>query len=244
LAAALEGGGRIENYETELVRKDGARIVVSTNARAIRDAEGKLRGIDGVLRDITALKRAEDGLKAAVEERETLLMELYHRTNNNMQIISSLLKLQADILGDSKVEELAQSVSSRIHAMSLVYEKLYRSGSLSRIDVKEYVEELVPLGLVINEIVGNSFKHAFPGDRKGLIRISLRRLDAKSIVLEVSDDGVGLPPGVDPLATSSFGLSTMVNIARLQMRGSVEVRREAGLAYRITMRDRLYEERV
>jgi PAS domain S-box-containing protein len=275
IAAFLDGDGTVSNYETELVRKDGARIVVSTNARAIRDASGRRVGVDGMLRDITPLKRAEAELKAAVAEREALLMELYHRTNNNMQVISSFLKLQAEALGDPKVDALAQSVSARIHAMSLVYEKLYRSKSLSRVNAREYVEELlplveayggapedrvrieldvedlelvidsaVPLGLVLGEIVGNSFRHAFPDHRKGTIRIALGRIDERTLLLEASDDGVGLPPGFDPYTTSSFGISTMFSIARLQMRGTVEVRSGPGLSYRITMRDRLYEERV
>jgi PAS domain S-box-containing protein len=275
LSDMIRRGETIENYQTRMSRKDGRVIAVSTNARAILDSSGRFRGVEGMLRDISPLKQAEDGLKAAIAERETLLMELYHRTNNNMQIISSFLKLQADALGDPKVDALAQSVASRIHAMSLVYEKLYRSKNLSRINVREYVEELVPLveayggapegkvrveldiedidfvidsavplGLVVNEIVGNSFKYAFPGDRKGVVRIALHRLDSASIALEIADDGVGLPPGFDPYSTPSFGISTMLSIARLQMRGSVEIRNEAGLSYRITMRDRLYAERV
>jgi len=275
LFAILERGETIVDHEIHLARKDGTIIVASTNARAIRDSSGRYIGVTGMVRDITPLKRAEEGFRASVSERETLLMELYHRTNNNMQIISSFLKLQADALGDPKVDELAQSVSSRIHAMSLVYEKLYRSNSLSRINVREYIEELlplieayggapegkvsveldledidfvidsaVPLGLVVNEIVGNAYKHAFPGDRKGLVRIALRRRDAETILLEIDDDGVGLPPGFDPYATPSFGISTMLSIARLQMRGSVEIRSGEGLSYRIAMRDRLYGERV
>jgi PAS domain S-box-containing protein len=275
LAGRIERGETVENFETEMVRKDGAVIVLSTNARAITSPTGRFRGIEGISRDIGPQKRAEEGLKASLAERETLLMELYHRTNNNMQIISSFLKLQAEALGDTKVEALAQSVASRIHAMSLVYEKLYQSGNLSRINAREYIEELVPLieayggaqegrikveldvedidfvidsavplGLVINEIVGNAFKHAFPGGRKGTVRISLHRRDAGSILLEIADDGAGLPPGLDPYSTSSFGLSTMLSIARLQMRGSVEIFSEGGLSYRIAIKDRLYEERI
>jgi PAS domain S-box-containing protein len=275
MRAALRRGETVVDFEAELVRKDGSTVMASVNACAIRDASGSFRGIHGVLRDTSRLKETEDALRASLAEREALLMELFHRTNNNMQVISSFLKLQAEALGDPKVEALAQNVSSRIHAMSLVYEKLYRSKNLSRINAREYIEELVPLieaygsapdgkvrvavdaedidflidsavplGLVISEIVGNAFKHAFPGDRRGSIGIGLRRLDEKTILLEIADDGVGLPPGFDPLSTSSFGISTMLSIVRLQMRGEAEVRNGRGLSYRIRMRDRLYEERV
>jgi PAS domain S-box-containing protein len=275
LRALLARGEPIDDFEAEFIKKDGTKVAVAINARVQLDESGRMREIDGVLRDVTLLKRTEDALRASLAERETLLMELFHRINNNMQVISSFLKIQAEALDDPKVDSLAQSVSSRIHAMSLVYEKLYRSKNLSRINGREYIEELVPLieaygshpdgkvlveveaedieflvdsavplGLVVSEIVGNAFKHAFPGELRGTIKISLRRLDEATVLLEISDDGVGLPPGFDPYTTTSFGISTMLSIVRLQMRGDAEVRNGKGLSYRIRMRDRLYEERV
>jgi|GEM_PF-3119843 len=273
---AIARDGKIVNFDIVLIRKDSSLVAVSANAKVGLDAAGKRIGIDGIVRDVSALKRAEGALRASLAERDALLMELYHRANNNMQIIASYLRLQAEALGDPKVDALARSLASRIHAMSLIYEKLYRSKSLSRINAREYIEELVPLieaydggglagrirveieaedidlqvdsamplGLVLGEIVGNSFKHAFPGDRRGTIRIALRRLDGQSVLLEVADDGVGLPTGLDPLETTSFGISTMLSVVRQQMRGSAEVRSDGGgLSYRITAKDRLYAER-
>jgi two-component sensor histidine kinase len=222
-------------------------------------------------------RRHEDQarLKASLAEKEALLGELYHRANNNMQVISSFLTLQAEALCDEKVEALAQSASTQIRAMSLVYEKLHESGNLSRIDARDYfrelipgfeadeiagrgririeldiddiellVDEAVPLGLIVNELTGNAFKHAFPGGRNGRVRVALKERGQGALLLEIADDGVGLPPGFDPLATTSFGLSTTMGIIKLQLKGKVEVSRGVGLAYRMELTRERYGERV
>jgi PAS domain S-box-containing protein len=271
----LEGRGIVDGFEAEFVRKDGSRIVVSTNARAIEDGSGARRGTEGVARDITRAKRAEEKVKTALAEREALISELYHRTNNNMQLISSYMLLQASEHPDGKAADLVRGLSPRIYAMSLVYDKLYKSGNLSRVDMREYIEDLVPsiieysgcaegkiavildlerleflldtaipIGLVLDEIVGNSCKHAFPGDRGGTIRVDLRAGEDGLISLTVSDDGVGMPPGLDPKASSSFGLYSTLSIIRLQMKGAVEVEPSPGVTYRIGFKEGLYEERV
>ena len=220
-------------------------------------------------------QKAQVQLKASLAEKEALLSELYHRANNNMQIISSLLKLRAAPLRDEKIDSLIRSVESRIRAISLVYEKLSRSSSLSRIDGAEFIKDLVavieadrkvpagriekefdlerldfiidtaiPLGLAVNEIMTNSFQHAFPEGRSGTIRISLRREGIGIAALTLSDDGVGFPQGFDPEKGGSFGITTLLNIVRLQLRGTVKIVSGAGVAYRITIKDRLHEERI
>jgi PAS domain S-box-containing protein len=275
LVARIKREGFVRNFETTMVRKDGSPVVVSTNARALGALPGAFTGVEDVARDVIQIKRAEERIKSSLKEKEALLMELYHRTNNNMQIISSFLLLQAAASPDDKVNALVENVTSRIYAMSLVYEKLYRSDNLSRINIREYVEDLIalimsygnlpegkvrieldvedvyfvidtaiPLGLVINELVANSCKHAFPGDRKGVIRISLRRESADTITLTVSDDGTGMPRDVARDAKARFGIETTLSIIRLQMNGTVEVSTEGGVSYRITLKDNLYRERI
>jgi len=271
----VKRNGYADGFESEFVRRDGTKIVISTNARIVTDGSGAFRGIEGVTRDITRAKLAEERVRATLAEREALISELYHRANNNMQIISSYLMLQAAGCPDEKVDRLVKGLSARIYAMSLVYDKLYRSHNLSRIDIRDYIEDLVlsivnnsgrkegeiraefdlapvelildaaiPLGLALNEIVGNSCAHAFPGGRTGTIRVSIKRRADGAVELVVSDDGVGLPSGLDPMTATSFGLYTTVGIIRLQMRGNIEIISGPGVTYRIALKDDLYEERV
>jgi len=267
--------GSVKDVQTEMRRKDGRTIVVSSNAKAVFDSDRRFRGVEGVSRDITQLKEAEERLKVSLAEKEILLSEIYHRTNNNMQIIASLLLLQASAFKDEKVDQLVSRVSSRIRAMSLVYDKLSRAKDLSRISIREYIEDLtrqiamteggqegrigveldvedialiidaaVPLGLVINEIVTNSFRHAFPDGRRGTVRVSLRRTNPDTVLLSITDDGTGFPPGFDPDGTSSFGIFTTLTLVRTQLRGTAEVETKGGVSYKITLKDRIYEPRI
>jgi two-component sensor histidine kinase len=275
LVARVKRDGFVRDFETAMVRKDGSPVVVSTNARVLGKLADGFAGMEDVARDVTRIKQAEEKITSSLKEKEALLMELYHRTNNNMQIISSFLLLQAAASNDDKVNALVENVTSRIYAMSLVYEKLYRSHNLSRINIREYIEDLIalivsysnslegkvrieldvedvnfvidtaiPLGLVVNELVTNSYKHAFPGDRQGVIRISLHRESADTIVLIVSDDGAGMPRHPAPDTSAHFGIDTTLSIIRLQMNGTVDISTEGGVTYKITLKDNRYEERI
>ncbi len=267
--------GEVINFQVPMKRKDGTVIEVSANSRRILGPEGAFIGIEGVLRDISPLKRAEDELRSSLAEKVALLDELYHRTNNNMQLIASFLQLQAAAIDHPKANELASGVATRIAAMALVYEKLSRTRRLSRIGAREYVADLLPLiareygcpegkvdfdvavadidfvldtaipfGLVVNEIVTNSLRHAFPGDRRGRVTAELTREGPGVVRLAVSDDGVGFPPGLDPMLSESLGLRTTINLVRMQMHGTIEVVAEGGVSYRITFPDTLYSERI
>ncbi len=271
----IEKEGSVKDVHTEMVRKDGRIIVVSSNAKAVFDSDRRFRGVEGVTRDITQLKEAEERLRISLAEKEILLSEIYHRTNNNMQIIASLLLLQATSFQDEKVDQLVSRVSSRIRAMSLVYDKLSHAKDLSRIGIREYLDDLtrqiaktengqegriaveldvedialiidaaVPLGLVVNEIVTNSFKHAFPDGRRGTVRVTLRRTNPDTVLLSISDDGRGFPPGFDPDGTSSFGIFTTLTLVRMQLRGTAKIESTGGVSYRITLKDRIYEPRI
>lgn len=273
--AQLRQCGSVRNFQMPMVRKDGSIVTISTNARFITDTAGHPLRIEGVTRDITPLKKAEEELKASLAEKETLLTELYHRTNNNMQLISSFLQLHASSIDDEKANILVAGVGSRINAMSLVYEKLSRSKNLSRISAREYIADLfplierysesppakvaveldieevdflidtaVPLGLVINEIATNAFKHAFPADRKGTIKVALAREGPDAVRLAVSDDGVGFPPAFDPYTSLSLGIQTTINLVRMQMHGEIEIVSNGGVSYVISFKDKLYEERI
>jgi two-component sensor histidine kinase len=205
-----------------------------------------------VLSDITERKQAEEFLRSSLEEKTTLLKEVHHRVKNNLQIVASLLNLQASRLEDARMVAAFRNVEGRIVSMALLHEALYRSDSLSRIDFSAYVEKLcgqllrsfdslsnkvtlerriasiglslersVPCGLIINELVSNALKHAFPGGRAGKIVVEMSFADGDLVVLGVRDDGVGLPAGFDAATSPTLGLRLVQKLAQ-QLGGRCE----------------------
>ena len=171
---------------------------------------------------LSARREAELQIEASLREKEALLQEIHHRVKNNLQVISSLLNLQASRTHDPEITAVFKDSQNRIQSMSLIHEKLYRSKDLSRVNLGEYVRNLttylvrsyrtdtglvnveietdevyigietaVPCGLLLNELISNALKHAFPDGRNGKITILLQA-DEKQVTLVVSDNGVGL----------------------------------------------------
>ena len=196
-------------------------------------------------------KEAEEQTNAALREKEVLLREVHHRVKNNLQVVSSLLNLQARRVKDPAALEMLKESQHRVRSMALVHEQLHRSSNLSRIDFCEYIRNLtaslfssygveskrvalrletedagfgidtaVPCGLIIQELVSNSLKHAFPGEQKGEINVSLRRLPGGAWKLTIADDGPGLSGGDEALHGDSLGLR-LVRILTDQLSGSV-----------------------
>jgi two-component sensor histidine kinase/sensor domain CHASE-containing protein len=211
-------------------------------------------GADEVLalvRDITAIRRAEQA-----QHKEVLLKEIHHRVKNNLQVISSLLDLQARAARDDETRRLLSESQGRVRSMALIHERLYGSGS-DAVNFADYARDLVahvrhslsgdsgrvavtvdiaeaaldmdvavPCGLVINELLSNALQHAFPEGRPGSVAISLSRRPGGSLELRVADDGVGLPPEVDPDNPGTLGLR-IVNILSAQISGTLETERGA-----------------
>ncbi len=253
-------------------RKDGKKIVCGWTNTPIVSDDGKLISTVSLCKDITAAIEDKEALTASVNEKETLIRELYHRTKNNMQIISSFIQIQSRKIGDEKISAFSKNIVSKIQTMSLVHEKLYQSKNLSKINLKEYIEELIslivnynsaannnvavvfeiadtelsidsaiPLGLVINEIITNSFKHAFLPGEKGRITVSLKKEKDGSLILIISDDGKGLSKGFDVRETPSLGMTTIFSIIEKQMQGSVDIISENGLTYILSFKNKKAE---
>ncbi len=185
-------------------------------------------------------REAEEYLKKSLEEKDVLLREVHHRVKNNMQIISSILRMQSRNIEDPKLKDILQESQNRIHTMALIHENLYNNESLANIKFANYIKSLtgniartysnqstiikfnyqmedaylsidtaIPCGLIINELISNSFKYAFNGNSIGQISISFKELPDKKYQLIVSDDGIGIPDHIDITKTKSLGMKIL-----------------------------------
>jgi PAS domain S-box-containing protein len=260
------------HFESRHRRKDGTLFDVDISVKYLPARGGRLASF---LRDITVRKEYEENLKSSLREKEALLQELYHRTKNNMMVISTLLELQAAISDSQETNRIVNDSVFRIRTMALAHEKLYKAQNLSRINMKEYVSELahlletgfstslqkidikldieelsllidiaIPCGLIINELLSNCFKYAFPAGREGRIDLSLHRISSNEIELQIRDNGIGIAHSTDITKTSTLGVQLVLRIVKSQLRGSSSVENENGLKWRIRFRDDLYSERV
>jgi len=257
-------GKKLRAYETAFRGKDAQHIHVLINAIGIYDKKRQIVGIQGILHDITQRLAAEEQLKQSLAEKELLLKEVYHRVKNNLQLISSLLSLQANHAADRLPQVVFEECQSRIRAMALVHERLYQSKNLSRIELGEFtrslandlqrsldigrrpirmqidadpaylgVDKAVPCGLILNELLSNSIKHAFQSERSGHIRVLVRDNGDGSITVTVADDGVGLPPHVDWQNSQSLGLK-LVNALARQLKASLRLDNANGACFSLT----------
>lgn len=139
----IRESGQSKHWETTRRCKDGRIIDVSATLSPVKDITGRVTGFSTIARDITETKKAQESIKTALAEKELLLKEIHHRVKNNMQVISSLLKMQAQFVTDEQTRQMLKESQDRIKSMSLVYNKLYQSADLACISIKEYAKELV-----------------------------------------------------------------------------------------------------
>jgi PAS domain S-box-containing protein len=270
LARALRGesSGEVELLIRNSASPAG--VFLSVTSSPLLGLRGESRGGIAVFRDITPRKQAESLLLASLEEKQLLLKEIHHRVKNNLQVICSLLDLQSQCTTDPASVQMFRESQTRVRSMARVHERLYDSETLANIDFAEYVEHLVenlagtyrldnsvrfeldlepiglgidaavPCGLLVNELVSNALKYAFPRDRAndgagaggGVIRIRLARL-GEHVLLGVQDDGVGIPVDVDPATAMTLGLQLVCALVD-QIHGRFELDRDGGTAIRIT----------
>jgi len=244
---------------------DGKNRVRWVTLRAVRIIWAGQPATLNFIGDISWRKTAEETLRAALKEKEVLLGEIHHRVKNNMQVISSLFSLQANGTDDEKVLNVLREGRNRVTAMALIHEILYQTGTFGEVDFEHYVNRLshilfqtyrierdvkltvaargvtlnvdqaVPCGLVINELVSNSLKYAFPAGRPGRISIMARLTEAGRIELNISDDGVGLPKGLDWRNTGTLGLTLVAGLIEHQLGGEIQLDRAGGTKFIITL---------
>jgi PAS domain S-box-containing protein len=240
-------------------KRDGSEFPVEISLSPLDTDQGML--VMSIVRDITDRRRAEELIQAQLREKEALLREIHHRVKNNLQVTSSLLRLQAGTIEDPATREVFASTQNRIRSMALVHEKLYQSTNLSRIDFAEYIRALgdllfksfgadpqsirfrvegnetflsidtaVPCGLVVNEILSNALKHAFPGAKRGEIVVSLHSSD-NTCKMKIRDDGVGLRID-ESRAGRTLGLQLVRGLVQ-QIDGTYDVHTNGGTEFTI-----------
>jgi PAS domain S-box-containing protein len=219
--------------------------------------------------DITALKETEESLSATLAEREVLIREVHHRVKNNLAAIVGLLEMQRRVLVDPLSREILTELGGRIRSMSLIHEKLYRSENLARIDFQHYLTALtshlctsygsaqilcrseavgvempldlaVPCGMIVNELVTNALKYAFPpewtaagGNDAGRIGVAISQ-EKGFYTLSVSDNGIGLPFGFDWTTANSMGMVLIRMLGAHQLGGTFSLEQNGGLS--VTLR--------
>ena len=225
--ARLESG--LRRFEGRFVPLDAERVIL-------------------VSRDITEARKHEELLEASLAEKEVLLREVHHRVKNNLQVISSLVSLQESSCVDQTGRDMNRDTQARVRSMAHLHELLYGSKDLSSIDPADYIASIVseisgyyestsvrvdaesdalsidqamPFGLIATELVTNAFKYAYPPGSSGEILVGYRRAGAERL-LEVRDEGVGLPIAFDPASTTSLGFTLVRSLAE-QIDGRLEI---------------------
>jgi two-component sensor histidine kinase len=237
---------------TDYVLKQRISRLVPAIRRALHEAEEHLKR-----------KEAEEKIQKSLKEKEVLLREIHHRVKNNLQIMYSLLNIQSRSIKDESVRAACGDCKNRIYTMSLVHEQMFISENLSNINFRESLEGIIgklfesnsgssgvsiqvqmddvmlpihlsiPLALIVNELIANALKYAFPAGQKGRILITLNRGRGQSYEFAVHDNGVGLPASIRHDKAKTTGLH-LVNLLTQQIDGSVSVQRKNGTSFKIT----------
>jgi two-component sensor histidine kinase len=240
--------------EDRLLTSRGERVVRWTRT-ALFDESGQPIECIGIGHDITRERDSTRQLEAALAEQQTLLRELHHRVKNNLQIIASMIGMRCSDVEDPTVHRMVRDMESRIQAMAVIHESLYRAPDLVHVDAVALLgglieairrahadapatfqvdiqplelnfDDALAIGRVAHELVSNALVHAFSDGRRGSIGI---RLSARlgELCIDVEDDGVGLPPGFSIGRLRTLGLRIVEGIVQ-HRRGSLRLENRHG----------------
>lgn len=255
LRDCMEARTPIYSMEIRIRAKDGSYIWILDRGMVVtRDSEGKAMRMIGTQHDITARKQSQQALQSSLREKEALLKEVHHRVKNNLQVIASLLRLEAARNEHPITKTVLREMQGRIHSMAFLHESLYRSGTFASIELGGYLTQLtnqllralalpsqsiqlslkmatvevemdqaLPLGLLVTELVSNSLKHGFPNDRIGEVRVELGPSGkANHWRLCISDTGIGMPVDFESRIGGTLGLQLATDLAA-QVGGSLDI---------------------
>ena len=205
-------------------------------------------------------------IEKSLREKEILMKEIHHRVKNNLQVVSSLLKLQSHYIKDEQAQEAVKDSRNRVQSMALIHQNLYQEDNLTGIDVNDYISKLcenlfesynihptriklikeiqslnldvdtvVPLGLILNELITNSLKYGFPGDKTGAVKIILKE-ENNTLFLKVFDNGVGLPDDFQKKYETTFGYR-MINAFIQKLKGELKTFTDEGTKVEIAIKN-------
>jgi|GEM_PF-1675931 len=257
---SIFNGAKSAQYETEGTDSLGniAYFITHVGPKYLDD---QVVGLVLFISNITDRKIYEVQIKQSLEEKEILLKEVHHRVKNNLQIISSILNLQSSTISDQQTLDLLKNSQDRIRSMSLIHELLYQTKDFSTINFSEYIRSIatnlfqsynqnklidlsleletvfldldsaIPCGLIINELITNSLKYAYPNNQKGAIKIGLNQI-GKKVILIIEDNGQGFPTRIDFRETESLGMQLVISLTD-QIDGEIELNTSAGTKFTI-----------
>lgn len=232
-------------------RADGSEFPIEV-ALAPMAADGARRVI-AIVKDVTESRRAEQQIRDSLREKNVLLGEIHHRVKNNLQIVQSLLDMQVALTPEAATAGVLKDCQNRIQSMALIHQTLYQSHDFAGVDFGQFLESLmshlqgsyghahihlssrsdhvslpidraIPCGLIVNELVTNALKHAFPQDRAGRILVEMTLLRGDDVEIAVSDDGIGFPPSFELSNLSSLGMQ-LVQVLSEQLHAELHIRR-------------------
>jgi PAS domain S-box-containing protein len=277
-------------YEVEfrLRWEDGSYRWFHVRGQAVRDENGHPMRMAGSLTDVTARKTAEgereslleqlrllnaelEGrvaertleLSSSLKERELLLQEMHHRVKNNLQVISSLIRMQARQVEHGPSRSALEECQSRVEAIALIHEQLYRASNFESVPFSEYannlahavfratdtspssihldfaasevtlpIDKAIPCGLILNELMTNAVKHAFPDQRRGTVKVRLASGADAEVELSVTDDGVGLGTDFHARRSASLGVQLVLTLVE-QLDGRLEIVQQGGTCFSV-----------
>jgi PAS domain S-box-containing protein len=259
--ACLRGDGPYVS-EHRMRRRDGTILRVLDRGDVVeRDATGAPLRMVGCFADVTRRAEAHESMRVSLHEKETLLKEIHHRVKNNLQIISSLLTLQAGSVDEPRAQQLLRDSVVRVRSMALIHQKLYSSDNLARVDFGDYAtalarelvsnlapearvvveavpvdlspDQAIPCGLLLTELLTNALKHGSDAEGHVHVRVHIAR-QGDGFQFTVTDDGPGLPPALNPAKSTSLGLQLVHSLAR-QLRAKVTAERDGGARFLVAI---------
>jgi len=256
-----KNAGASMDFEDKVTGKEGQDVYVLRRFYPVNNEKGKFRFMIGYGVDITMMKVQELQLANSLEEKEALLGEVHHRVKNNLSLILGLIEMQAAYSEDGYFKKQLSEIRSRILAMALIHDKMYKSSTFARIDLREYLTDLVtsiskffsretvvkinldlqavmisnktvvPLALLVNEIVTNAFKYAFSKTENGELSVRLAE-NENEVELIISDNGPGLQEGADVKKGKTLGFK-LFGLFVKQLKGTYDLDGSNGLRFMV-----------
>lgn len=242
-----------------ILTKSGENKTISLNAKPIRSEQGNVQGYITVAYDVTNRTLKEQEVKARLQEKEILIKEIHHRVKNNLQVMTSLINLQTGFIENPFTTLILRETQNRLRTMALIQETLYHSQNYTRLNFKTFlknyfneversyselnvefiinfddiyfdIDSSMTMGLLTNEMTTNAMKHAFHSQKQPIIQVDILQTIQNRIFYIFSDNGAGLPKGIDFKNPETLGLQ-LIHILASQLDGDIDMENKKGTKY-------------